>query len=107
VDWAGNATSCAFTITVLEQIAPAAVTARMQSLLFATGYGTAEGAIIVNVANQVMADGAPPGAAHLLVTRLADAGTPFETFIELLRQFDDLIQSGVPVGRALNIIVGK
>jgi hypothetical protein len=76
-------------------------------LLAGTGYGVAEAAVIVNTANQAMADGAPPGAGRLLVSRLVDAGTPFETFVALLRQFDDLIKGGVPIGLAINMILGK
>jgi hypothetical protein len=106
-DWAGNWASCEFSVTVLEQIPPATVTERMQLLLAGTGYGVAEAAVIVNTANQAMADGAPPGAARLLVSRLVDAGTPFETFVGLLRQFADLIKGGVPIGLAINMILGK
>jgi hypothetical protein len=106
-DLAGNITSCSFILSVVEAVAPRGIVETMTEEFEGTSYVPDEIAVIVNVASQAIADGAPSGTTSTVLRALIENGTPFDEFVEQLEQFAALIEAGTPPGQAMNAVLGR
>ena len=106
-DHAGNTTSYSFTVAVLAQPAPFGSAEKLVAEFDGAAYTATEVALIVNAANQVIADGAPSGVALSLVRDLIRAGVPADQFVKALERFAELTAAGMSPGDAKNEVLGK
>jgi len=106
-DSAGNTATCTFVLSVLEQAAPSGVVETMTEEFEGSDYDPGEVAVIVNVASQAIADGAPAGTTSSVLDGLIDEGLSFDEFVEQIELYAALIEEGVPPGKAMNEILGR
>jgi len=106
-DAAGNTSSCDFLVTVLESVAPKGVVEEMTEEFEGSDYEPEEVAVIVNVASQAIADGAPAGTTSRVLNDLIEEDLSFDEFVELIEWYAELIDEGVPAGKAMNEVLGR
>ena len=106
-DAAGNTATCSFVLSVLEQAAPKGLVETMTEEFEGTAYDPSEVAVIVNIASQAIADGAPPGTTSAVLDCLIEEGLSFDEFVERMEWYEELIEAGVPPGKAMNEVLGR